>query len=206
MMPLRGLLRVPTVYRAFQRGVGGDYWRVYVEQYVRPKTGEWVLDLGCGPADVLEFLPETHYVGIDSESKYIDAALARYGDRAVFKCRSVAEATADEPAAFDLVMANGVLHHLDDSMAAALFQLAAASLKPTGRFVSFDGCWFEGQSAIARWMLKHDRGRFIRTAEAYVRLASQAFANVEAKLVHDLLRVPYTHLIMRCRQSGPDLE
>ncbi|HEV3003271.1 MAG TPA: methyltransferase domain-containing protein, partial [Pirellulales bacterium] len=102
MTRLRELLRFPRVYRAFQRGVRGRSLREYVERYVKPKPGERVLDIGCGPADVLEFLPRTNYVGIDREAKYIAAARARFGDRAVFKCQSVADAVVDEPGSFDV--------------------------------------------------------------------------------------------------------
>jgi SAM-dependent methyltransferase len=197
---LRGLLEIPWLYRTFQRVVGGDYWRKYLERYVRPQAGEKVLDLGCGPADILEFLTGTRYTGIDLDASYIGAARARFGDRGVFKCQSIVDAVVDEPASFDVVLANGVLHHLDDSEVGALFGVAVAALKPTGRFVSFDGCWIDGQSWIARSLLARDRGLHIRTADAYVALASGAFSAVDATLVHDLLRVPYTHLVLQCRQ------
>jgi hypothetical protein len=47
-------------------------------------------------------------------------------------------------------------------------------------------------------MLAKDRGKFVRTRDEYLRLASTRFSKVEPHLRHDLLRVPYTHLIMRC--------
>jgi len=51
---------------------------------------------------------------------------------------------------------------------------------------------------VARWMLAHDRGKFVRARAEYERLASAAFSKVEGHLRHDLLHIPYTHLIMRC--------
>ena len=58
-----------------------------------------------------------------------------------------------------------------------------------------------------------DRGKFVRALDNYQRLASACFAKVEPHLRHDLLRLPYTHLIMCCsnpvnvgdapNQSGP---
>jgi hypothetical protein len=39
---------------------------------------------------------------------------------------------------------------------------------------------------------------FIRTREAYLRLASVHFPKVEGYLRHDVLCIPYTHLITRC--------
>ena len=103
-----------------------------------------------------------------------------------------------EQGTFDLVMAIGVIHHLNDAQAAKLFELARRVLRPGGRLVTFDGCYVPRQSRIARWMLAHDRGRFVRTQEEYLRLASAHFSKVESQIRHDLLRIPYTHLILRC--------
>ncbi len=47
-------------------------------------------------------------------------------------------------------------------------RLARAALRPGGRLVTADGCYLDGQSRIARLLLKMDRGRHVRT-EAGVR-------------------------------------
>ena len=93
-----------------------------------------------------------------------------------------------------------MLHHLDDSDALALFELAHTALKEGGRFVTYDGCYIEGQSKIAKFIISQDRGRFVRTKDEYCNLASQIFSNVKQELREDLLRIPYTHLIMECRK------
>jgi hypothetical protein len=90
------------------------------------------------------------------------------------------------------------LHHLADDEALALLRLARAALKPGGRFVTFDGCLVDGQSAFARFLLRRDRGRFVRHRDDYLRLASRVFPNVTASVRHDLLRLPYTHIILEC--------
>jgi hypothetical protein len=51
---------------------------------------------------------------------------------------------------------------------------------------------------MVRWLLAKDRGKFVRTREEYLRLALARFSKVESHVRHDLLRIPYTHLIMRC--------
>ena len=82
--------------------------------------------------------------------------------------------TLEEPGTFDLAPANGVVHHLDDDQALALYRLARSALKPGGRFVSFDGAFVDGQSAVARMFLRNDRGRHVRRAEDYERLAPKS--------------------------------
>jgi len=97
---------------------------------------------------------------------------------------------------FDVVIAIGVLHHLDDGEARTLFSGAAKVMKPGGRLVTLDGTFEACQSPVARLLLKMDRGNFVRKTEDYILLAREHFLEVEPVVVHDLLSIPYTHLIM----------
>jgi SAM-dependent methyltransferase len=192
------ILGIPAGYRLLGKLIGGNSRVTYVREYLRPQAGARVLDLGCGPADVLAFLPEVDYLGVDLDSNYITAARERYGGRGEFRCEP-AEAVAElEPGSFDLVMANGLIHHLTDDQAVGVFRVARRALKPGGRFVTVDGCFVPGQSWIARRLIKMDRGQFVRTEAGYLRIARQEFPDVAVSVRHDLMRVPYTHIIMTC--------
>ncbi len=198
MPGLRSVLALPWAYRLFARLVGGNARAGFVRDHLRPAPGDRVLDLGCGPADLLAHLPGCDYVGVDLDPKYVAAARARYGDRAVFRCEP-AEAVAElEPGAFDLVVASGLLHHLTDEQALAALDVARRALRPGGRFVSLDGCFVPGQSRVARWFLRRDRGQFVRDLPGYLRLARAVFPAVEPAVRHDLLRIPYTLAILDC--------
>ena len=194
------VLNLPASYRLFRSLVGGEsVCRIHLAEYVKPVSGDKILDLGCGPADVLNYLPAVNYTGLDINPEYVHSAQKRFGSRGRFLCGDVGRAAIEgEQGTFDLVLATGVIHHLNDAQAAGLFDLARLALRPTGRLVTFDGCYVPQQSRLVRWLLAHDRGKFVRPREEYLRLASARFAKVEAHLRHDLLRIPYTHLIMRC--------
>jgi cyclopropane fatty-acyl-phospholipid synthase-like methyltransferase len=171
----------------------------YVAEYVQPKPGNKVLDIGCGPGDILPFLPGVDYMGLDISSEYIEAAKKRFGSAGRFYCVDVGMTDLKgEQGRFDLVLATGVLHHLDDERAGQLFELARSALRSGGRLITYDGCYVPEQSRLARWMLSRDRGKYVRSREEYLRLASRSFARVESHVRHDLLRIPYTHLIMYC--------
>ena len=205
---IRAPLSSARVYSAFVGLVGGGSRgkRRFVDEYLRPKPGDEVLDIGCGPAAILESMPtDVYYVGIDVSPTYVAAARRRFGDRAEFRCADVRE--ADLPArSFDLVLAMGVLHHLDDEGARALLRLAARVLRDEGRMVTLDGAFVSDQSRLARWVVSRDRGTSIRSPSGYEALAEPFFAKVEQTIRHDLVRIPYTHSIMRCsapRREGP---
>jgi len=108
----RSILSFPSVYRLFSMLIGAHRSRIIsVEQYIRPKASDRVLDCGCGPAILLEYLPDVEYVGIDIDEKYIAQSRRRYGDRATFRLGPVGEETIQEEDHYDLVLAWGLLHH-----------------------------------------------------------------------------------------------
>lgn len=198
---LRSALSFPSVYRFFTCMIGANKFRqMYVARYVRPKSGDSVLDIGCGPADILEHLPDVRYVGFDSNFNYIESAKKRFNTRGTFFCDRVSEATISEYQSFDLVLANGILHHLDDSEAIELFVLAHNALKAGGRLITLDGCYTPTQSKVSRYLLGIDRGKYVRTEDAYGKLASKVFSEINVTLQEKLLRIPYTHIILECKK------
>jgi SAM-dependent methyltransferase len=196
---IRSLLSVPVVYELLERGLGSQRVRdEYVRAHVRPRTGERVLDIGCGPGDILRFLPEVTYVGVDPNAAYIASASRRFTGRGTFSVAGVDDLDSKELGEFDLVLAKSVLHHIDDKQAQKLFDVAAQVLAPGGRVVTLDAGFADGQSALSRFVVGQDRGANVRTADRYVELAGQYFAEVKATVHHRLLRVPYTHVILDC--------
>ncbi len=201
---IRAVLSHPGVYELWSRIVGSEHSRTtVVREHIRPWPDARVLDLGCGPAELLDFLGDVRYVGVDVNPDYVAYARARVGDRAEFH---VGDATAlDLPAReFDLALSFGVLHHLDDAGARRLFSLAANALGPGGRMVTLDSAFVPGQSRAARFVISRDRGHHVRTPDAYVALAAASFFDVTAVVRDDLLRIPYTHCILECENPIPE--
>ena len=175
---------------------------MFVDDYVKPSPGDKVLDLGCGPADLVSLLPDVSYTGIDSNQDYIESAKRRFGDRAQFLCADACAVDLGESAgSFDLVIASGVLHHLDDRAAERFIGVAHSALATKGRFIALDGCRVPNQSALVGWLLANDRGRFVRSRDEYECLAYTRFEEVSSDLRDDLLRIPYTHCILTCRKA-----
>jgi len=196
---IRSVLAFPAAYSLFSNLIGGRACSLnYVEKHIRPRDGDKILDIGCGPCDILEYLPRVEYLGFDMNQKYIENATKRFGNRGTFVCKKLSRELSEELSAFDIILATGVLHHLDDDEAIQLFELALSTLKPGGRLITLDGCYMKGQSWIATLILSKDRGKYVRTKDEYVSLASKQFKNVRVSIHDDLIRIPYTHIIMEC--------
>jgi SAM-dependent methyltransferase len=194
------ILKFPRIYNLFSRIVGIKVFSVYVDKYIRPKKGNKILDIGCGTAEILYYLPKVEYVGLDMNQAYIDYAKKRFGNRGKFLNQRVREGIVNELSLFDFdrVLAKGVLHHLNDDEAIQLFELARSALKHGGRLITFDGCYVKGQPWLARLILSKDRGKYVRTKDEYLSLASNLFKDIQVSIHHDLIRIPYTHIIMEC--------
>lgn len=118
-----------------------------------------VLDIGCGPADIVEYLPKVDYWGIYISEEYITDAKIRYGQRGRFYSKTLTLDDLKNMPKFDLVIACGVLHHANDQIVNDIFKLAYAALKPGGRFVTIDPCFTPDQNFIARFLISKDRGQ-----------------------------------------------
>lgn len=195
----------PRIYWALQRSLGGvRAHRLVLSEHVKPQTGERLLDLGCGPGRTFPLLPEVSYVGVDLSSDYIEAARRRFGDRAEFHCVDVSDASL-VPHSFDVAVAFGLTHHLEDDESEELFRAAARALTDEGRMVTVDPTLKDDQNPVAHWLISRDRGTRVRRPEEYAAIAEPFFEDVRTTVREDLLWVPYTQTVLECtrpRRNG----
>lgn len=208
---VRRLLALPAAYDFFQDLVGARRARLrWIRECLKPFDGARILDIGCGTAELLGLLPShIDYTGFDRSPAYIEAARRRYGPRGRFVCGDV-EAFGEgkmengkmedgvRGASYDIVLAFGVLHHLDDGEVRQVFRRAKQALKPAGRMVTMDPAFVPDQSPLARFVVSRDRGRNVRFPGAYADLAREAFGDIRVSVWHDALRIPYDHAILEC--------
>lgn len=188
----RAVLSLASAYRAAQWLIGATRSRELIaDEFIRAKPGDRVLDLGCGTADILDHLPDLDYIGFDPSTQYISSALNRYAKRGTFTTE------LPEPSGERTIsIAIGVLHHVNDEEAERLLANARQSLTDGGRFVSVDPTIVAGQHWVARFLVSRDRGQHVRSPKEVVALARLVFDQVQVTVRHDLLRAPYSHVII----------
>jgi SAM-dependent methyltransferase len=205
---IRRMLRLAPVYRAVQRSIGGERTRQRVRnEVIRSSADDLIVDIGCGTSEIADYVLFGEYYGFDPHEKYVDEACSRltpeFGDRVSVFVGSIGEEGIDSrlPARADLVTSIGVLHHVDDELADSLLELAARLAGGSGRFVSLDPAYHDGQPAVARFLASRDRGQHVRRSDEVEALVRRHFSAVECTVHHDLLRVPYTHVAVRATNS-----
>jgi len=202
---IRSFLSIPVIYQLWGNAVGGSASvKTLVGEYIRPKQDDRILEIGCGPGTIVSYLPQSGYLGFDLSAEYIDQARKRFPS-AQFVCERVSKFLLVDAHSFDLVLAIGIVHHLDDAEAHQLFEIAHHALKPGGRLVTIDGVFTKGQNPAARWLLKRDRGEHVRSETEYLKIASKVFDDVIPIIRHDLLRIPYSHLILQCSHAAASM-
>ena len=197
---VRAILSHPFIYSLFQSLMGPRKTRQdFVKYFVKPFSGMRVLDVGCGPADILTDLPDIDYWGFDISEAYINKARTKFGMRGRFHCKQLQlEDLAGYPS-FDVVLALGLLHHLDDVAAKNIMVLASKALKPGGRLVTIDPCLDPSQNPIARFLIRNDRGQNVRDKKGYEAIARSVFESPRVEVRHQAW-IPYTHCFMECQK------
>jgi SAM-dependent methyltransferase len=200
------LLSQTVVYKTFKKLVLPEraYQRI-VDRMFAVDDGARVLDLGCGYGDFTRyFAGRCSYVGIDHNPGYIDTA-RRLNSKfdAEFICADVTDPVVAERGPYDLVFLAGVLHHLSDDQVRGLVDQVAPLLTPAGRFVALEPVFDPDQRLTARLIIASDRGRFVRDTAGYAHLLACQLPLISTELHTDLLRMPYTHLLIEARRGEP---
>jgi cyclopropane fatty-acyl-phospholipid synthase-like methyltransferase len=194
---VRAILNVSVVYQAYQALVGATRERrIIVDEYLRPSAGQTLLDVGCGPADILGVLPDIEYIGVDADAGYLERAERQFKGRGRFYRGDIYTLDAIADRQFDAILAVGLLHHLNDAEVETLFGFAVSKLARGGRMVTIDPCFTDQQGPLERTLIRSDRGKNVRRPHEYRALAATFFERVEMNLRRDLLRIPYTHCIL----------
>ena len=129
----------------------------------------------------------------DRNEAYIERARRTHGTRGEFICDDVGNFAGHALAPADIAVAIGILHHLDDNLAAGMLRATANALKPDGRLITVDPCFHSEQSAIQRFVVSNDRGMHVRPYDRYVELAGAVFPDPKAAFQRG--HVPFPHSI-----------
>ena len=205
---LKRVLTIPSIYILFQNFIArrSGTWKWMMENFWKLKGGEKVIDAGCGPGDLLNYLPsDIDYYGFDLSEDYIRAAHDKFGERGTFIVGTARDFLDNPDKRFnnaDLIICNGLLHHLDDNEVIELLELSKRIMIPTGRLVCYEATFLAYQTRLSKWILSKDRGGNIRQEQEWKELVGRVFDSFSTHVLTGLIRIPYVHIIIECRKEA----
>lgn len=195
---LESVLKHPKMYLKLQNFMGADRLRKKCIEIIDPQPSDSILDIGCGPGQIFDFMPKIKkYYGFDTEKRYIDYASKKYLNLGeFFNCEFDEKfLNSTKIDSIDKVFLMGILHHIPNKVAIDLLKLLCRVLKPTGSVISLDPCYTPNQSIISKFIAKNDRGKFVRTESEYLSLFKNIFSEIDGKIFHNTCRIPSTEII-----------
>lgn len=166
------LAQNPTLLDILRRLLEGNHngERKIIIRELPNRLSQKVLDLGCGTGVFSPFFGP-NYTGIDISKKYIEHARRKYNNKTFL----VADARMlDFPThSFDVILINGVLHHMDDKTILEILPEMERVLKPDGQVLVMENV--PGKALLAKLVTKLDLGEYIRLPNDYSYLLEKHF-------------------------------
>ena len=188
----------PYVFFVSQKIMSGISFREKIARMHITKKNINILDIGCGPAEILGSLNNVNYFGYDINPHYINYDKKRFlTKKPKLFCKKFTISELKKLPKFDVVILFGLIHHLTNQENKNLILLCKKALKKNGFVLTEDPVLVNKQNFIAKTLVKLDRGINVKTASEYVNLLKSNFRNVKGKVYHQLF-IPYTWFVMKC--------
>ena len=153
-MPIGPLVR--QMLGPLERPISNIYRGIFIDlETLVQQIHKWtpsassILEFGCGEGAVVEILTQTfplsHITGIDISPR-IGRMYQGDTQRVVFKQQDIKDFAAENPASFDLIIINDVMHHLPWDMHEPILEYVKSALKSGGHLILKD--WNRNYSPI----------------------------------------------------------
>ncbi len=137
-----------------------------------------ILDFGCGTGGARPWLhiqwPEAEYLGYDPSQASLDVAKMRHSQP-----RTTWSASTTSLGQFDLILTNGVFHHIPPIDRTKAFAVVKAAMKPSGIFAFFENNPWNPGTCYIMSRVEFDRDAItITPRESRNLLANHGFTSI----------------------------
>ena len=190
----------PLIYMLVQKIMSGTSFRKKIIKQNIKNNKFKVLDVGCGPAEILEYMPNIIYHGYDIDSRSINYAKKKYkSSNYHFYCKKLTSKEVKKLPKFDYIILFGILHHLKNIEAIEILKLCKNAMKKKGMLLTEDPILTKNQNFIAKFLVSNDRGLNVRNKKKYLDLVNKFFKRTKTEITNQFF-IPYTWFTMICRK------
>ena len=188
----------PLIYKIIQYVMSGTSFRNSIIKKNIRKSNLKILDIGCGPAQILEHIPRCDYYGYDIDQRSIQYAKKKYRQKNYhFYCKKFNKTEVKKLPKFDFIIFFGILHHLSNKEADKMLTLCKRIMKKNSKLLTEDPILIEKQNVIAKFLIEKDRGTNVRQKKEYINLLKKHFKKIKNKVTHQFF-IPYTWFTTVC--------
>lgn len=188
----------PLIYKIIQGVMSGTSFRNGIIKKNITKNNLKILDIGCGPAQILEHIPKCDYYGYDIDRRSIQYAKKKYYQKNYhFYCKKFNKTELKKLPKFDFIIFFGILHHLSNKEVHEILKLCKKIMKKNSKLLTEDPILLENQNVIAKFLIKKDRGLNVRDKQEYINLLKKHFKKIKNKVTHQYF-IPYTWFTTVC--------
>jgi ubiquinone/menaquinone biosynthesis C-methylase UbiE len=163
---LHPILNIPIIFKIQQKINNYEVLYKEFETYLENKRMLKILEIGCSTGNLsnkIIDMKKNEYIGIDTEENYINYAKKKYKLGNFICMNGISLDFSDNT--FDLIIISSVLHHNSDDQAKKIIQESRRVLKKRS-FILISEPTFS-KNFLSTFLLKLDRGNFIRTFDGY---------------------------------------
>jgi len=190
------LLNYPLIYSLSQKIMSATSFRKNIIKNIIKKKNPYILDIGCGPGEILETLSDVNYFGFDVNKNHINFAREKYRNKGIFKCSKFSSKKINKKIKFDYVLLLGLLHHLNDKQSYFLLSEIKKVLKKNGMLITLDNIYIKNQNIIAKKLIDLDKGENVRTKKQYLKILDKDFKKIQCKIYVQKF-IPYTWFVSK---------
>jgi 2-polyprenyl-3-methyl-5-hydroxy-6-metoxy-1,4-benzoquinol methylase len=188
----------PLIYKIIQGVMSGTSFRNSIIKKNITKNNLKILDIGCGPAQILEHIPKCDYYGYDIDRRSIQYAKKKYKTKNYhFYCKKFNKTELKKLPKFDFIIFFGILHHLSNKEVYEILKLCKKIMKKNSKLLTEDPILLENQNVFAKFLIKKDRGLNVRDKQEYINLLKKHFKKIKNKVTHQYF-IPYTWFTTVC--------
>ena len=190
------ILEITIFYNIIQKIFFHKEIRLQWNKLIKKNRTGVVLDVGCGPGNKsINFKNSKAYIGLDISEVYINEAKQLYGEFGEFHLLSATEIDQLPHSNFDLVVLNGVFHHLSDNQVEEFLEKIAKKLSKNGSLVAVDPTYINGRF-VANFFASMDRGMHVRTSSELLAITGKYLQTISCKVVKQKLP-PYQRVMLK---------